>query len=85
MPSTHLLNHHIKSLPCVEQDGLIWVWHGTAIPDAPILSLVPPSRFNIHAQIFMEFPIEHGLFLDNLSELYYAPFTHTANFAKNIN
>ena len=57
IPSIHLLNVHIKSLPCFEKNGLIWVWHGTAILDVPIPSLVPPSEFNIHAQIFMEFPI----------------------------
>ena len=84
MPSTHLLNVHIKSLPCVEQDGLIWVWHDTTIPDAPIPSLVPPSEFNIHSYIVMDFPIEHGLVLDNLLELYYAPFTHTTTFSKHI-
>ena len=68
-----------------EKAGLIWVWHGATIPYAPIPSLVPPSEFNIHAQIFMEFPIEHGLLPENLAELYYAPFTHTTTFAKHIN
>lgn len=82
MPSTRLLNVQIKSLPCVEQDGLIWVWPGTAIPDAPIPSLAPPSGFNIHAQIVMELPVEHGLLLDNLLDLAHAPFTHTTTFAK---
>ena len=43
IPSTNLLNVHLKSLQCVEKDGLIWVWHGLAIPDAHIPSLVPPS------------------------------------------
>lgn len=82
MPSTHLLNVQIKALPCVEQDGLIWVWPGNAIPDAPLPSLAPPSGFNIHAQIVMELPVEHGLLLDNLLDLAHAPFTHTTTFAK---
>lgn len=82
MPSTHLLNVHIKALPCVEQDGLIWVWPGNEIPDAPLPSLAPPSGFNIHAQIVMELPVEHGLLLDNLLDLAHAPFTHTSTFAK---
>lgn len=82
MPSTHLLNVHIKALPCVEKDGLIWVWPGNAIPDAPLPSLEPPMGFNIHAQIVMELPVEHGLLLDNLLDLAHAPFTHTTTFAK---
>uniref|UniRef100_A0A0C9RI86 TSA: Wollemia nobilis Ref_Wollemi_Transcript_18725_2104 transcribed RNA sequence n=1 Tax=Wollemia nobilis TaxID=56998 RepID=A0A0C9RI86_9CONI len=82
MPSTTLLNVRIRSLPCVEQDGLIWVWPGNAIPDAPLPSLTPPSGFNIHAEIIMELPIEHGLLLDNLLDLAHAPFTHTTTFAK---
>ncbi|XP_057860987.2 chlorophyllide a oxygenase, chloroplastic [Cryptomeria japonica] len=82
MPSTTLLNARIRSLPCIEQDGLIWVWPGNAIPDAPLPSLSPPSGFNIHAEIVMELPVEHGLLLDNLLDLAHAPFTHTTTFAK---
>eukprot|EP00252_Welwitschia_mirabilis_P026006 TRINITY_DN832_c0_g1_i7.p1 TRINITY_DN832_c0_g1~~TRINITY_DN832_c0_g1_i7.p1 ORF type:complete len:508 (-),score=74.38 TRINITY_DN832_c0_g1_i7:443-1966(-) len=82
MPSTRLLDVRIKSLPCAEQDGLIWVWPGTAIPNIPLPSLTPPSGFDVHAQIVMELPVEHGLLLDNLLDLAHAPFTHTTTFAK---
>eukprot|EP01018_Ginkgo_biloba_P013459 Gb_35950 [translate_table: standard] len=82
MPSTGLLNIRIRSLPCVEQDGLVWVWPGNAIPDAPLPSLAPPPGFSIHAQIVMDLPVEHGLLLDNLLDLAHAPFTHTTTFAK---
>ncbi|KAA8538458.1 hypothetical protein F0562_027996 [Nyssa sinensis] len=82
MPSTRLLNVKIKSLPCFEQEGLIWIWPGNDPPTATIPSLEPPPGFTIHAEIVMELPVEHGLLLDNLLDLAHAPFTHTSTFAK---
>ncbi|KAF7816855.1 chlorophyllide a oxygenase, chloroplastic [Senna tora] len=82
MPSTRLLNVKIKSLPCFEKDGMIWIWPGNEPPAAIPPSLLPPSGFEIHAEIVMELPIEHGLLLDNLLDLAHAPFTHTSTFAK---
>ncbi|CAM8938317.1 unnamed protein product [Rhodiola kirilowii] len=82
MPSTKLLNVKIKSLPCFEQEGMIWIWPGTDPPTATIPSLQPPPGFTIHAEIVMELPVEHGLLLDNLLDLAHAPFTHTSTFAK---
>ena len=32
MPSTKLLNVKIKSIPCLEQDGMVWVWPGDEPP-----------------------------------------------------
>ncbi|KAF3447619.1 hypothetical protein FNV43_RR12806 [Rhamnella rubrinervis] len=82
MPSTRLLNVKIKSLPCYEQEGMIWIWPGNDPPSATLPSLQPPAGFLVHAEIVMELPVEHGLLLDNLLDLAHAPFTHTSTFAK---
>ncbi|KAL3504189.1 hypothetical protein ACH5RR_034030 [Cinchona calisaya] len=82
MPSTRLLNVKIRSLPCFEHEGLVWIWPGTDPPTATLPSLQPPAGFQIHAEIVMELPVEHGLLLDNLLDLAHAPFTHTSTFAK---
>ncbi|KAL2232378.1 chlorophyllide a oxygenase, chloroplastic [Sesamum indicum] len=82
MPSTKLLNVKIRALPCFEQEGMIWIWPGDDPPTADLPSLLPPSGFQIHAEIVMELPVEHGLLLDNLLDLAHAPFTHTSTFAK---
>ncbi|KAL2503588.1 Chlorophyllide a oxygenase [Abeliophyllum distichum] len=82
MPSTRLLNVKIRALPCFEQEGLIWIWPGNDPPTTNLPSLLPPSGFQIHAEIVMELPVEHGLLLDNLLDLAHAPFTHTSTFAK---
>ncbi|XP_043720506.1 chlorophyllide a oxygenase, chloroplastic-like [Telopea speciosissima] len=82
MPSTRLLNVKIRSLPCFEKGGMIWIWPGSDPPTANIPSLEPPPGFQIHAEIVMELPVEHGLLLDNLLDLAHAPFTHTSTFAK---
>ncbi|KAA3453800.1 Chlorophyllide a oxygenase, chloroplastic [Gossypium australe] len=82
MPSTRLLNVKIKSLPCLEQEGMIWIWPGDDPPSTTLPSLQPPSGFVIHAEIVMELPVEHGLLLDNILDLAHAPFTHTSTFAK---
>ncbi|KAF5194410.1 chlorophyllide a oxygenase protein [Thalictrum thalictroides] len=82
MPSTQMQNVRIKSLPCFEQEGMIWIWPGDEAPTLTIPSLQPPPGFLIHAEIVMELPVEHGLLLDNLLDLAHAPFTHTSTFAK---
>lgn len=82
MPSTKFVNVKIKSLPCFEQEGMIWIWPGNEPSSATIPSLKPPQGFQIHAEIVMELPVEHGLLLDNLLDLAHAPFTHTSTFAK---
>ncbi|XP_047957807.1 chlorophyllide a oxygenase, chloroplastic-like isoform X1 [Salvia hispanica] len=82
MPSTKFLNVKIKALPCFEQEGMIWIWPGNDPPTPKLPSLLPPSGFQIHAEIVMELPVEHGLLLDNLLDLAHAPFTHTSTFAK---
>ncbi|KZV33029.1 chlorophyll synthase [Dorcoceras hygrometricum] len=66
MPSTKKLNVKIRALPCLEQEGMIWIWPGDNPPAANLPSLLPPSGFQIHAEIVMELPVEHGLLLDNL-------------------
>lgn len=82
MPSTRMLNVRIRSLPCFEQEGMVWIWPGDAAPSTIIPSLKPPPGFTVHAEIVIELPVEHGLLLDNLLDLAHAPFTHTSTFAK---
>ncbi|KAL0391742.1 UNVERIFIED_CONTAM: Chlorophyllide a oxygenase, chloroplastic [Sesamum radiatum] len=82
MPSTRLVNVKIKALPCFEQEGMIWIWPGDDPPTAKLPSLLPPPGFQIHTEIVMELPVEHGLLLDNLLDVAHAPFTHTSTFAK---
>ncbi|GAV71971.1 Rieske domain-containing protein/PaO domain-containing protein [Cephalotus follicularis] len=82
MPSTQFIHVRIKALPCYEHEGMIWIWPGDDPPTATIPSLLPPPGFQVHAEIVMELPVEHGLLLDNLLDLAHAPFTHTSTFAK---
>eukprot|EP00244_Chara_vulgaris_P009348 TRINITY_DN395_c0_g1_i2.p1 TRINITY_DN395_c0_g1~~TRINITY_DN395_c0_g1_i2.p1 ORF type:complete len:465 (+),score=71.95 TRINITY_DN395_c0_g1_i2:56-1396(+) len=82
MPSTTPSRISVRSLPCVEQDGMIWVWPGTDTPAAHISCCQPPSGYTIHAQIVVDVPVEHGLLIENLLDLAHAPFTHTSTFAK---
>jgi len=36
----------------------------------------PPAGYDIHAEIQLEVPVEHGLLIENLLDLAHAPFTH---------
>lgn len=54
MPSTKLLNVKIKALPCFEQEGMIWIWPGDDPPTANLPSLLPPSGFQIHAEVWIK-------------------------------
>ncbi|KAL2632235.1 hypothetical protein R1flu_016921 [Riccia fluitans] len=82
MPSTRLVKTSIRSLPCIEKDGMVWIWPGNETPAATLPSLLPPSHYTIHAEIVLELPVEHGLLMENLLDLAHAPFTHTSTFAK---
>ncbi|BBN09612.1 chlorophyllide a oxygenase [Marchantia polymorpha subsp. ruderalis] len=82
MPSTRPLKTGIRALPCIEQDGMVWIWPGDETPAATLPSLLPPENYTIHAEIVLELPVEHGLLMENLLDLAHAPFTHTSTFAK---
>ena len=43
---------------------------------------LPPPGYDIHAEIMIDVPVEHGLLMENLLDLAHAPFTHTSTFAK---
>ena len=82
-PSCQQAKASVKSLPVLEQDGMIWVWPGGPVSgklpqQAPII----PEGFTLQAEILMELDVEHGLMLENLLDLAHAPFTHTGTFAK---
>ena len=36
----------------------------------------------VHSELELEVPVEHGLLLENLLDLAHAPFTHTTTFAR---
>ena len=40
------------------------------------------SCLQVHAELILEVPVEHGVLLENLLDLAHAPFTHTSTFAK---
>lgn len=85
MPSTAAFpDVNIRSLPVSEQDGLIWLWLGEANPTSEVPTKItqPPSGFDVHAELVLEVPVEHGLLLENLLDLAHAPFTHSDTFAK---
>merc|ERR1712139_679059 len=85
MPSTVLIKGiRVDTLPCVEVDGLIWTYPGLDTPPKYIPSKVtqPPKDFDIHSELLLEVPVEHGLLIENLLDLAHAPFTHTGTFAK---
>ena len=42
----------------------------------------PPRNYEIHAEILVDVPVEHGLLIENLLDLAHAPFTHTSTFAR---
>ncbi|MCO5594376.1 hypothetical protein L7F22_048406 [Adiantum nelumboides] len=82
MPSTKPVKVSIQALPCVEHDGMVWIWPGDGVPDENIPDLSAPAGYTTHAQIIIELPVEHGLLMENLLDLAHAPFTHTSTFAR---
>lgn len=83
MPSTvQCKGVQIKSLPVIEMDGLVWVWTGEEEPSEVPTCTKPPPGFEIHSELLIDVPVEHGLLLENLLDLAHAPFTHTSTFAK---
>lgn len=51
MPSTHMLNVQLQSLPCFENEGMVWIWPGDSPPLETLPSLQPPPGFTIHAEV----------------------------------
>ncbi|GLC43434.1 hypothetical protein PLESTB_001556900 [Pleodorina starrii] len=84
MPSTpHCRNVGVSALPCAEKDGFVWVWPGDGLPAQTLPDFArPPEGFQIHAEIMVDVPVEHGLLMENLLDLAHAPFTHTTTFAR---
>jgi chlorophyllide a oxygenase len=84
MPSTVFMKGvSVAALPCVEIDGLVWVYLGEQTPpEIPYTITESPQGFDIHAELLLEVPVEHGLLIENLLDLAHAPFTHKSTFAK---
>ncbi|KXZ55126.1 hypothetical protein GPECTOR_3g278 [Gonium pectorale] len=84
MPSTPFCrNVGVTALPCSEKDGFIWVWPGDGLPAQTLPDFAkPPEGFDVHAEIMVDVPVEHGLLMENLLDLAHAPFTHTTTFAR---
>lgn len=65
MPSTKCTSARVPSLPCIEHDGIIWIWtaedsepprrvapDGTEELDLSMLpGTLPPSHYVIHAEV----------------------------------
>ena len=51
MPSTRTSSVRVKSLPCVEKQGLVWVWPGKGEPDEVFPDTMPPSHYTVHAEV----------------------------------
>jgi chlorophyllide a oxygenase len=52
-------------------------------PPLPVPSCTaPPPGYDIHTELELEVPVEHGLLIENLLDLAHAPFTHTSTFAR---
>jgi nitrite reductase/ring-hydroxylating ferredoxin subunit len=61
MPSTvHCRGVHVAALPCVEKDGFVWVWPGEDEPGEVPATTLPPPGYDIHAEIAIDVPVEHG-------------------------
>jgi len=61
MPSTvHCRGVHVAALPCVEVDGFVWVWPGEEQPGEVPRTTMPPEGYEVHAEIALEVPVEHG-------------------------
>jgi hypothetical protein len=41
-----------------------------------------PCFAQIHSELVLDVPVEHGLLVENLLDLAHAPFTHTSTFAR---
>mmetsp|Transcript_7065 Transcript_7065/g.12060 ORF Transcript_7065/g.12060 Transcript_7065/m.12060 type:complete len:654 (-) Transcript_7065:1149-3110(-) len=83
MPSTAFCrNVAVAALPCAERDNFVWVWPGDGPPPEVPSFTAPPAGFQVHAEICVEVPVEHGLLVENLLDLAHAPFTHTSTFAR---
>ena len=85
MPSTVFCKGiGVRALPVVEADGFVFVWPGpNEPPSSPQIGAFDvPQGYQVHAEIEVEVPVDHGLLLENLLDLAHAPFTHTSTFAK---
>ncbi|GFR39736.1 hypothetical protein Agub_g218 [Astrephomene gubernaculifera] len=84
MPSMrHCRGVGVSALPCAEKDGFIWVWPGEGLPAQTLPDFARlQDGFQLHAEICVEVPVEHGLLIENLLDLAHAPFTHTTTFAR---
>jgi len=71
-----------SALEVFEKDGFLWVYPGDKTPPEIPSNTRPPKGYEIHAELEMEVPVEHGLLMENLLDLAHAPFTHTSTFAK---
>ena len=78
-------------LRCTDMlDSCLWVkslraWNASVHTALSASACKGPRRIwhvQVHAELILEVPVEHGLLLENLLDLAHAPFTHTSTFAK---
>uniref|UniRef100_A0A0G4HI12 Rieske domain-containing protein n=1 Tax=Chromera velia CCMP2878 TaxID=1169474 RepID=A0A0G4HI12_9ALVE len=76
-------NACVKSFPCVEQNGLVWVWPGP--PEKADLSKVPDEPVfhdkKMHRRgVCVDLPVDSALWTENLMDLAHTPFAHDGAF-----
>lgn len=59
-------NVFVSSLPCLEMDGVVYVWPGHQLPSASVPSFSPPEEFVTVAELAMDVDVPHGALLESL-------------------
>lgn len=75
---SQLIPASVKSLPCVESDGVILVWPGKGVPSIDIPSNAPPKGYQPHAEMVLEVPMQHTVLLEGFIDP--APATRALDF-----
>jgi phenylpropionate dioxygenase-like ring-hydroxylating dioxygenase large terminal subunit len=75
--------HYTKAIPCIEQDGAVWIWMG---PDQPIPAM-PPWRFPFaqdpaweHYFMITDFPNEITNLAENFMDVPHTVYVHKGWF-----
>ena len=75
---SQLIPASVKSLPCVEGDGVILVWPGKGVPSIDIPSNAPPEGYQSHVEMVFDIPMQHTLLLEGFIDP--APVTRALDF-----
>ena len=59
-------NIFVSSMPCVEVDGIIYVWPGEELPSTSVPSFAPPEGYQTVAELAMDVNVPHGGLMESL-------------------